>query len=281
MLSYWTAALLGLVQGVAEFLPISSSGHLSLAQNLLGLLSEAEADIFFDLLLHLGTLIAVCIVYRRDIAELFRDCYGILRNLFAKEGGPRHKTSRNHRLVILLIVGTLPLFPILLVKDYVEMLYGNTIFIGCALLLTGCLLFVSDRMKHGRKRSGRTTLLDALLVGAAQAVAVVPGLSRSGSTISVGMLRGLDREFAVRFSFLLSIPAILGANILSISEAVKAGIDPKLIPVYLLGLLVAAVSGFFAIQLVRLLAQKGKFGKFAYYCWTIGLIAIITTLVRQ
>lgn len=279
MLTYITSAILGLVQGVAEFLPISSSGHLSLAQNLLGVLDSAQQDLFFDLLLHLGTLIAVFVVYFRDIAELLRDFFGILCNLFTRSDKPRHETSSHARMVLLLIVATLPLVPILLVKGYVETLYSNTLFIGVALLVTGTLLFLSDRINRGRKTARNATLVDALLIGCGQAIAVVPGLSRSGTTISVGMMRGLDRKFAVRFSFLLSIPAILGANILSIGDAVKAGIDPKLIPIYLVGVLVAAVSGFFAIKLVNFLAQEGKFGRFSYYCWAVGLIAIVATLV--
>ena len=142
------------------------------------------------------------------------------------------------------------------------------------------MLFMSDRIGSGKKRANSATLTDALLVGLGQAVATVPGLSRSGTTISVGLMRGFDRKFAVRFSFLMSIPAILGANILEIGDAVKAGIDMSLIPVYLLGMAIAAVAGYFAIRLVNLLAQKGKFGKFAYYCWAVGIITIIASLVR-
>ena len=280
MLSYFTSSLLGFIQGVAEFLPISSSGHLSLMQNLLGVLNGANEDILFDVLLHLGTLIAVFIVYWRDIIELFRDFFAILGRLFSRQGQSRPKPSPDCRMVLLLIVATLPLVVIVPIKDYVTGLYGNTLFIGGALIVTGFLLFFSDRMKYGRKTSRNATITDALIVGLGQSLAVVPGLSRSGTTISVGMMRGFDRRFAVRFSFLLSIPAVLGANILEIGDAVKAGINPSLLPIYLLGMAVAAVSGFFAIKLVNMLAQKGKFGSFAYYCWAVGLIAIIATLIK-
>ena len=185
----------------------------------------------------------------------------------------------NGRLILMIIVATLPLFVILPIKDKVEGLYGNTIFVGCALAVTGCILFFSDRMARGKKGPKSATMLDALLVGVGQAVAVVPGLSRSGTTISAGMMRGFHRRFAVRFSFLLSIPAVLGANILSIGEAVREGSDVSRLPAYIVGTLVAAVSGYFAIRLVNLLADKGKFGNFAYYCWGIGAAAVVASLI--
>lgn len=275
-MGYLTSMFLGLVQGVAEFLPISSSGHLSLFQNLLGLVEQE--DIFFDVLLHLGTLVAVCVVYYRDIADMVRDFFAMLRDLFSSKRAA--KSTANTRQVLMLIVATLPLVLVVFIKDRVTNLYGNTIFIGCALLVTGIILFASDRMQKGKKTARTATMVDALLIGLGQTLAVVPGLSRSGTTISIGMMRGFERKYAVRFSFLMSIPAILGAGILEVGDAVAAGIDTKLIPVYLVGMLVAAVSGFFAIKLVNMLAQKGKFGNFAYYCWAAGIIAIVATLIK-
>lgn len=274
-MTFLTSALLGLIQGVAEFLPISSSGHLSLAQNLLGLFEGTENDLFFSVMLHLGTLIAVFIVYFRDIVEMVQDFFG----LFARHTPARVHPSWGSRMVLLLVVATLPLLIVLPFKSRVESLYSNTVFVGCALLVTGCLLFLSDWMKKGRKSVRSATLVDALFIGVGQAFAVVPGLSRSGATISLGIMRGLDRKFAVRFSFLLSIPAVLGATILELVDAVKVGISANMIPIYLVGMAVAAVAGYFAIRLVNTLAQKGKFGYFAFYCWGIGLITIIASLV--
>ena len=181
---------------------------------------------------------------------------------------------------MLLSVATLPLFAILPIKKAVESLYYNTTFISCALIATGFVLFFSDRMAHGKKTERSATVVDALLVGCAQALAVVPGLSRSGSTIAAGLMRGYSRQFAVRFSFLLSLPAVLGANILSLVEVVKEGsFEGELIPVYLAGMLVAMASGYFAIRLVKLLSDKGKFGKFAYYCWAAGTVALVASFV--
>ncbi len=279
-MTYITAIILGLVQGVAEFLPISSSGHLSLFQNFMGL-TNVEADhMFFDVLLHFGTLISVCVVYRQDIADMICEFFRGIAALFSRDGSRQAPPPPARRLVMLIILATLPLFVVLPIQDKIEGLYNNTIFIGCALLVTGFILFFSDRMAKGRKTAKNATVVDALLVGCAQAVATVPGLSRSGSTIAAGMTRGFNREFAVRFSFLMSLPAILGANILSLIKAVENGFDTSLLPMYLVGVAVAMVSGYFAIRLVKLLADKGKFGRFAYYCWIVGAVAIIASAVK-
>ena len=272
------AAFLGFVQGVAEFLPISSSGHLSLLQNFLGLQSAEESNLFLDVVLHLGTLISVFIYYWNDIVsmvkEFFRGCGALVHP------DPREKhVPPARRMVLLVIIGTLPLFVILPFKKYIDLLYNNTWFIACALLVTGCLLFISDRLAKGHKAERSTSVLDVIIIGFSQALATTPGLSRSGTTISTAMLLGCKREFAVRYSFLLSIPAVIGANILSLKDAAEAGIDWSLMPSYLLGVVVSAVVGYFAIRLVNALSNKGKFGNFAYYCWGVGILALILSAV--
>ena len=276
-MSYISAIILGLVQGVAEFLPISSSGHLSLFQHFFQLTDVEHDHMFFSVLLHLGTLVAVFFAYRRDIAELLREFFCMVHLRKLPQGQTPDIPAR--RMILMIIVATLPLLLVFPIKDRVELLYQNTFFIAFALVLTGTLLFVSDRMPRGHKTAGTATMGDAILVGLAQAVAVVPGLSRSGTTISAGMARGFDRTYAVKFSFLMSIPAVLGANILSIVDAVKAGIDTSLLPMYLVGVLVAMVSGYASISLLRLIARKGRFGGFAYYCWGAGLVTLILSLI--
>lgn len=279
-MTYLTAVILGLVQGIAEFLPISSSGHLSLLQNFMGLTNIENDHMFFDVLLHFGTLISVLIVYREDVIDMICEFFRGIASLFSRSGNRTATPPPARRMVLLIIIATLPLFVVLPIKDLVSGLYGNTIFISCALLVTGFVLFFSDRMAKGRKTARNATIADALIVGCAQAVATVPGLSRSGSTIATGMVRGFKRDFAVRFSFLMSLPAVLGANILSLIDAVKEGFDTTLLPMYLVGVLVAMVSGYFAIRLVKMLADKGKFGKFAYYCWIVGAVTLIMGLVK-
>ncbi len=275
-MEYLYAALMGLLQGVTEFLPVSSSGHLSLFSGFLD-----EPDPLFNILLHFATLLAVCVVYRTDIAEMILEFFRGVRALFVRDGGEEGKVPPARRLVLMVILGTLPLVVVLPFKGMVESLGSSRLFIGCALLVTGLILFASDRFARGRKTERTMTVADALLVGCGQALAVVPGLSRSGTTISAGMARGLERSFAVRFSFLLSLPAVLGATLLEVVDVAQTGVDPALLPRYLVGMAVAAVSGYFAIGLVKLLAHKGKFGAFAYYCWAVGVIAIVTAFVLK
>lgn len=273
-MTYLMAAILGLVQGVAEFLPISSSGHLSLLQHFFGL---QEADQLFNILLHFATLLAVCIAYRKDIAEMVVEFFRGIGTLFTGSD-PNTAPPPARRLVLLIIVGTLPLFLVLSIQEKVEVLGNSPLFVSCALLVTGFVLFFSDRLSRGHKTQRSATIKDVLLVGAAQGLATLPGLSRSGSTISAGMALGFDRRFAVRFSFLLSLPAVFGATLLQVIKVVGKGMDPALLPKYLLGMVIAGVVGYFSIQLVNLLAAKGKFGAFAYYCWAAGALSIALSL---
>ena len=276
-MSYLSAIILGFIQGVAEFLPISSSGHLAVFQSFFKLSDLEGGHLFFDVLLHLGTLIAVLIAYWHDIVELVKEFFVMCHVVKLPAGQKNNALAR--RQIFMIIIGTLPLLLVFPVRDYVESLYYNTFFIGAAFLVTGTLLFLSDRVSHGHKTEKEMTVLDALVVGIVQAIAVVPGLSRSGTSISAGLFRGFNRTYAVKFSFLLSIPAILGSNILSLIDAAKEGIDTTLIPVYIVGILTAMVFGYLSIRLLKFIAQKGKFGGFSYYCWGAGLITLILSLV--
>ncbi len=265
------AIVLGMVQGVAEFLPISSSGHLSLLQHFFGM----EPDTLYNILLHFATLIAVCVVYWRDVVDMIVEFFRGIASLFSRQGG-HGNPPEGRRLVLLVILGTLPLFLILPFDDMVEGLGANPVFVSAMLLVTGCILFLSDRYGGGRKTVRTATVRDVLLVGVAQGAATIPGLSRSGTTISAGMALGFDRNFAVRYSFLMSLPAVFGATLLKVVKVAKSGVlDTKLLPMYLTGMVVAGVVGYFSIRLVKLLADKGKFGRFAYYCWIAGVIALI------
>ena len=276
-MSVLTAVVLGLVQGIAEFLPISSSGHLAIAEHLLSIQGASNVPDFFDVLLHLGTLVAVFAAYWDDIRDMIVEFFAGIGDL------ARHSTPNPvppaRRLILLIIVGTLPLFVMVPFRRFFSSLGDNMYFIGGALIVTGILLFVSDRVHHGRKTEKTATLLDALLVGLGQAVALCPGISRSGMTITTGCFAGFERRFAVRFAFLLSIPAVIGANILSLKDAIEAGIDWASVPAYLVGVAVAAVSGYACIRLLRYIAEKGRFGAFAYYCWTVGALVLIFTIV--
>ena len=275
-MTYLSSFLLGLVQGLAEFLPISSSGHLSIAQNLLGL--NTEIPEFFDVLLHLGTLVAVFVAYWRDIcdmvAELIRGVGDLVHGTTPRQVPPAR------RLILLIIVGTLPLFILLPIHKQVQALSNNMVFIGAALVVTGFLLFACDLVRKGKKTERTATIADVLVVGLGQAIATLPGISRSGMTITTGCFMGFERKFAVRFSFLLSIPAVLGANILSLKDALDDGIIWAEVPMYLVGVITAAVVGYACIRLLRLVAEKGRFGAFAYYCWAVGLLTLLLNAIK-
>ena len=241
-----SAIILGIVQGVAEFLPISSSGHLAVLQNLFDL-SAGEDHLFFDVLLHLGTLISICVCYWGDIVAMVREVFIVLRGGRRADGTPVQGHLGAARLFLMIVVGTLPLFLVLPINDKVEELYYITPFIGAALLLTGCVLFVSDKMAPGTRTERNMRFRDALTIGLCQCVATIPGLSRSGATITAGIATGLDRTFAMKYSFLLSLPAVLGANLLSFIKAIgEESIEASLIPAYLLGMLAAMLSGIAA-----------------------------------
>ena len=277
-MSLLSSVLLGLIQGSAEFLPISSSGHLAIAEHLLGMSGAAEIPEFFDVLLHLGTLVAVFVAYWADIRDMVVEFFCGVRDL------ARHTTPTPvppaRRMIVLIVVGTLPLFVILPIKDLVEGLADNMYFVAGALIVTGCLLFASDRVKKGRKTERSATMLDVLLVGVAQAIATCPGISRSGTTITAGCFMGFDRKFAVRYSFLMSIPAILGANILALKDVLESGIVLADVPVYLVGVAVSAIVGYACIRLLKMIADKGKFGAFAYYCWAVGALTLILNVIQ-
>lgn len=277
-MSYWMSIILGLVQGITEFLPVSSSGHLSIIQNIFRVDYAAENNLLFDVLLHVGTLAAVFIVYWNDIRSMVSEALIFVRGQDDEEsnGGRLSVSVRN---AIFIVVGTLPLVLVLPFYSEVEKLFSNTIFIAFALVVTGTLLFVAGKLQDGRKNERTSTIADAFVVGLAQAVAVIPGLSRSGATITVGLARGFRRSYAVKFAFLLSIPAVVGSTFISLLDAIRAGIDWGSLPVYIVGMVVAGVSGYFALLFLRKTVESKGLNSFAYYCWGAGVVAFILGMV--
>lgn len=278
-MSIGEAIILGLVQGVAEFLPISSSGHLAILQNLFNMSDIEGGHIFFDVLMHFGTLIAICFMYWNDIKAMVVEMLELLsgRKSFTAEGKPKQYPAA--RLFLLIVTATLPLVLILPINDYIGELSQSTVFVGIALILTGFMLLVSDKMTPGSKTEKNMRFKDALIIGLCQCVATLPGLSRSGTTITAGIATGQNRSYAVKFSLLMSIPAVLGATLLELVKAFKAGIDASLIPAYLFGMIAAMVSGVLAIGILKMIAKSKKFGGFAYYCWIVGVLTIILSMI--
>lgn len=272
--------LLGLVQGLTEFLPVSSSGHLAILHSLFGL-DSGENIVAFDLLLHLGTLIAVFIVFYKDIWALIKAFFSLIGKLFTGKLKSRGLAS-DERFVVFVIVATLPLVVVKVLgfDSIVEKLSASLFAVGVILLVNGFVLFVSDKFGRGSKTIDGSKWYHALTIGLCQMFAVLPGLSRSGSTITGGLMTGLDRQSAVRFSFILSIPAIIGASIFEVPDLFAQHTDPAQWAVYLAGMAVAAIVGVFAMKLLKYIAQKSNFRIFSYYCWAVGAVAVVYSLVE-
>jgi len=266
------------VQGLAEFLPISSSGHLAALQYFFGV--DAENVLFFSVMLHVGTLFSLLAVYYRDIGALIWELFGTIKDLVTGKG-PRINSSEHRRLLFLIIVATIPTGIIgLLFDDAFEKLYLSLLPIGIFLLVTGCLLWLAEKVSGGKKTPKNTKWRNAIMVGIFQGLAICPGLSRSGTTMTGGLLAGLSRPFAVRFAFLISIPSILGSAVLEIPDAIEAGIDPTIIGPMVLGVVIAAVSGFFAIKTMIKVVSNKKLHYFSFYVWIAGAFLIIWHLTQ-
>lgn len=277
-MDYIRAILLGLIQGVAEFLPISSSGHLAILHHLMPSTDAAVSDVTFDILLHLGTLVAVFIVFYKTIfhmvREFWRMCSGILGGTFLWR-----KANRYQIMSLYVIVTTMVLIPFALVHNSFLGLSENLWSVGVALLVTAAMLFVADHSVRGTKEMKDMTLMQAIKMGLFQGIATIPGVSRSGMTIAAGINMGFDRNTMVEFSFMMSIPAVLGAVVMDLGD-MAAGFTPANIGPYIVGTVVAAAVGVASIKLVKYVAKKNKFGWFMWYCAAAGVFAIVLDIIR-
>lgn len=277
-MGYLEAVILGLVQGLAEFLPISSSGHLALLQNIFGV--KGDQVLFFTVLLHVGTLISVFIIYWRDICELIVELVLTIKDLCTGKG-LRLAERPVRKLGVMIIVATIPTALIgLLFNDIFNGLYLSLLAIGIGFLITGVLMFLAERMGSARKGIEKMNFRNAVFIGVLQGIAIYPGISRSGSTLVGGLTTGLERTFAVKFAFLISIPSILGSVVLELPDAIKEGIDPQLIGPILAGMAVAAVSGFIAIKTMIQIVSKKKLSYFSYYVWALGIFTIAYSFLK-
>ncbi len=249
--------ILAVVQGVTEWLPISSFGHLAIVEENVGL----ELPLIFNVMLHVGTLVVVFAVFWRDIIKIVKALLSL--NFKTEEG----------KLALLIAVGSLPTALIgFFFRDVFESFSHNLLAIGVALLINGFALFFSKRKKTDRELS----LLDSLLIGTAQGIAIAPGISRSGLTISTGSFRRVKKEKAFKYSFLLSIPAIIGATIMECGDLQAGKVD---LIALVTGLLISMTVGLVSLKFLRKVVMKGKLHLFAYYCWIVGLITIFSQFV--
>ena len=266
------AVILVIVQGLTEPLPVSSSAHLVIVPALIP--GFQKPDVAFDVLLHLGTLLAVVFFLRREIGELLASLLPEKRPAVNAPGADTGEKAANRRMVLWLAIATFLTGVIgILFKDRIERLFESVETTAFMLLITGILLFLSDRVKTNERRKEEMNLADGIVLGLVQAVALIPGISRSGATITFGIFRGLERMTAARFSFLLSIPAIGGAVILKAADLIRLPAGDM--PVLGAGFLAAAVTGFLSLKLLFAMINKTGLAPFAYYCWFVGASTLI------
>ena len=275
-MGYIEAIVLGLVQGLSEFLPISSSGHLAVLQSLFEI--NEDKVIFFAVLLHIGTLVSIFVVYHKDIYALIKELFLLFKDIFTGKG-LRIEERPIRKLGIMIIVSSIPTAIMgLLFSDYIDKIFGSLTVIAICWIITGFILLFSEKLKNNIKEIEGMKYRNAIFIGICQGLAIMPGISRSGSTIVGSLVTGLKREFAVEFAFLISIPAILGSAILEFPKAIKAGIEPSTIGPMIVGFLVAAISGYFAITTMIKIVSKHKMRYFSYYVWIIGLGTFIYSI---
>ncbi len=296
------AIIQGVVQGLTEFLPVSSSGHLTITQHVLGINLEGN-NLFFNVMLHIGTLVAVVVFYHKLIWRLIKAFFSIIGDIFTGKFKWK-ELSDDKRMVIMVIIGLLPLFLLFIpipgtdmkLKDFVEGIADserNFIIVGICLLITSILLFIGNRvshstvpMKHAKKGDdrGRTSLnvVDAIVVGLTQCFATMPGISRSGSTLAAGQMRGLEKQTALDYTFILGTPAIVAAAVLEGKDALEGGLDAikaDLVPI-LIGMVVSAIVGYLAIALFKWLLKTDKMIIFIVYTAVVGIAVIVISIIE-
>ena len=279
-MSYLSAVIQGLIQGFTEFLPVSSSGHLSLYQYFTG--TSSEGSLLFSVMLHFGTLLAVLIAFWPTVWQLLIEFLSIFTDLFTGKlfrGYPRPY----RRMLYFLVLSCLPLLVVPFVQDLIKGFSTDNSIIaeGCFFLITALLLTLADKAVKGIKTARSMTAGDAAAIGVAQLFATLPGISRSGSTVSAGLLMGLDRSFAVTYSFILGLPAILAAGLLDLKDVVEAGELGIPLGPALVGMAVAAVSGFLSIKLVSYIVRSDKFRIFAWYTLVLGVLVLGIGILEQ
>jgi undecaprenyl-diphosphatase len=248
-MNFFQAVFLGFIQGITEFLPVSSSGHLAISQHFLGF---KEANLAFDTFLHFGTLLAVIIFFWKDLIKLK------IKNW------------------LIIAVGTIPaIFAGLLIKDYIENIITSTVIVAGFLIVTGIINLISDKKLEQERTTTNVSYKNSFIIGLFQAFAIIPGISRSGSTLFGGLIQKLDRKEAFKFSFYLSIPAILGATILQGLDVLEIGLNGITPITYLVGATTAFITGILSLRVFKYIIEKARLEIFGWYCITAGIILII------
>ncbi|MGR3319985.1 MAG: undecaprenyl-diphosphate phosphatase [Candidatus Anammoxibacter sp.] len=265
------AIILGVVQGLTEFLPVSSSGHLVIFKNLLNIDSPG---IVMEIALHFGTMIAICAVFRKDIYLIIKDIIRSIVKLAAKRRfADVLKEDKNTKLFLMIMLGTVPTVIIaLLFEKMFESFFSIPFLSGIMLIVTGTVLWFTKMINLKDLKKDTIPFYYALIIGVVQGIAIMPGISRSGTTIAAATFLGIKRELAAKFSFLLSIPVILGGTVLKIGEMKESSINFQSI---IIGTIIATLVGYLSLLFLVNLIKKGRFYLFAYYCWGAGIISVI------
>lgn len=271
----------GIVQGLTEFLPVSSSGHLALFQAMFGTVCEGFSEMTYTLFLHLGTLAAVLLVYRKDVAELFAALVSVAVKLFT--GKLKYKELKdNEKLFCLLFLSLVPLLAGAVIEGAVEFVTSYTVAVGIFWIVNGIIFLISEAVTSGikKKNFNEITVKNAFSVGLFQLFATLPGISRSGMTITGGLFNGFKREFAVKYSFILSIPAIVGSVAVTLIKDFNEISVGSNMSVLISGVVASFVSGLLAIKLLEYISKKHTFKVFAYYCIALGVIVVLGNILK-
>ena len=277
-MTYLQAVILGLVQGLAEFLPISSSGHLALLENFFGI--EEDNMLFFTVLLHFGTLMAVFVVFWQDIWELLKELVLTIRDLIGRKG-LRLEERPVRKLGVMIIVACIPTAIIGFVfGDIFESFYSKPVVIAFMLIITALLLIAADTWGGGNRTITDLNYRNSIFIGIVQGLAIIPGISRSGSTLFASLICKLDREFAVKFVFLISIPTILGSLILELPDGIREGLNGQPVGPVIVGVIVAFASGLFAVKVMLRVVSNKKLKYFSYYLFAVALAVIVYSIIK-
>lgn len=292
-MTFIQSVFLGIIQGITEFLPVSSSGHLSILRNLFGI--RTDGGLLFDVMVHLGTVIAICVVFRRDVLRMIGETIRMVSDIWANGSvlihNKKEKDARRYkkilhnnyrRFVVMVLCATIPTAVIgYAARDLVTLASDSLLAPGIGLILTAVFLIIADVSENGKKIPKDISFTNSFLVGIAQGISTLPGLSRSGTTIAACLISGYDKRFAVKYSFIMAIPAILGAACLEIGQAFSSRISLSQFFIYLAGAVTAGVVGYFSCRKMLTIVRKEKFRGFAIYCLILGSISIIGYVVMR
>ena len=277
-MTYLQAVILGLIQGLAEFLPISSSGHLAILENFFGI--KEDNMLFFAVMLHFGTLLSVFVVFWKDIVELVKELILTIKDLIGKKG-LRLEERPVRKLGVMIIVACIPTAIIgFIFGDIFEGIYSKPILIAVMFIITGLLLLAAETWGGGKRNIENLNYRNSIFIGIVQGLAIIPGISRSGSTLFASLLCKLDREFAVKYVFLISIPTILGSLILELPDGIKQGMNGQSWGAVIVGVIVAFLSGLFAVKVMLKVVSNKKLKYFSFYLFALAAAVIIYSLVK-